>query len=190
LIIPPVIFADLSPAAASGYAHRELCGRPALPRSIEGFERRCLELRAAAIPTDKRTAGAAGAADQRFAFGAERPARRRRAPGAGYRRDIYILGPDPERFCRTQKPLQPLWLQAEAILRPFEHGASGADFGLTNGARGFDIDNHPVVGIDQIIGGISKEGMALVRPRPLGRRVGPRDELRRHRRRRAESGIV
>ena len=38
--------------------------------------------------------------------------------------------------------------------------------------------------------GISKEGMALVRPRPLGRRVGPRDELRRHRGCRAESGIV
>jgi hypothetical protein len=30
----------------------------------------------------------------------------------------------------------------------------------------------------------------LVRPRPLGRRVGPRDELRRHRGCRAESGIV
>jgi hypothetical protein len=47
-----------------------------------------------------------------------------------------------------------------------------------------------VVGIDQIIGGVSKEGMALVRPRPLRCRVGPRDEFRRHRRRRAESGIV
>jgi hypothetical protein len=55
-------------------------------------------------------------------------------------------------------------LQAEAILRSFERGASCTDLGLANGACGFDIDNHPVVGIDQIIGGISKEGMALVRP--------------------------
>jgi len=30
-------------------------------------------------------------------------------------------------------------LQAEAILRPFDHGASRADFGLANSARGFDI---------------------------------------------------
>ena len=29
-------------------------------------------------------------------------------------------------------------LQAEAILRPFEHGASRAHFGLANGARGFE----------------------------------------------------
>jgi hypothetical protein len=69
----------------------------------------CLELRTAAIPAGERTAGTVGAADQRFAFGAERPTRRSRAPGAGYRRDIYILGPDPERFCRTQQPLQPLY---------------------------------------------------------------------------------
>ena len=43
--------------------------------------------------------------------------------------------------------------------------------GLANSARGFDIDNYPVVGIDEIIGGVSKEGMTLVRPRPLGRRI-------------------
>jgi len=55
-------------------------------------------------------------------------------------------------------------LQAEAILYSLKHGASSADLGLANGARGFVIDNHPVVGIDQIIGGISKKGMALVRP--------------------------
>jgi MerR, DNA binding len=44
---------------------------------------------------------------------------------------------------------------------------------LTNGARGFDIDNHPVVSIDQIIGGISKEGMALVRSSGRDARSAP-----------------
>ena len=85
---------------------------------------------------------------------------------------------------------QILRLQAEAILRSLEHGASRANLGLANCARGFNIDNHPVVGVDQIIGGVGKKGMALVRPRPLRRWIGRRNELRRHSRRRAESGIV
>jgi hypothetical protein len=108
------------------------------------------------------------------------------------RRDLLLFDEPRQALGRTVGAVggKIIRLQAEAILRPFEHGASRADFGLANGARGFDIDNPPVVSIDQIIGGISKEGMALVRPRPLGRRVGPRDELRRHRGRRAESGIV
>jgi hypothetical protein len=47
-----------------------------------------------------------------------------------------------------------------------------------------------VVGIDQIVGGIGEEGMPLVRARPLGCRIGSRDELRCHRRRCPKSRII
>jgi hypothetical protein len=65
-----------------------------------------------------------------------------------------------------------------------------ADLGLPNGPRRLDVDDHAVVGVDQIIGGVGEEGVPLVRARPLGRRIGSRDELRRHRRRRQKSRVV
>ena len=47
-------------------------------------------------------------------------------------------------------------------------------------ARGFDVDNHAVIGVDQIVIGVDEKGVSPVRACPLRRRIGKRDELRRH----------
>ena len=66
----------------------------------------------------------------------------------------------------------------------------GADCGLTDGAGRLDVNDDRVVGVDQVVGGIGKEGMALVRAGPLGRRIGRRGELRLDRARGAEGRVV
>jgi hypothetical protein len=68
-------------------------------------------------------------------------------------------------------------LQAETLLGSVNHGARGTDFGLPNGAAGLDIEDDRVLGIDQIIGGVGEERVALVSTGPLRRRIGWRDEL-------------
>jgi hypothetical protein len=60
----------------------------------------------------------------------------------------------------------------------FDHGFRGADFGLPNGARRFDIDDNRRLQIYEIIVGIGKESMSLERSRPLRSGIGARDELR------------
>ena len=62
---------------------------------------------------------------------------------------------------------------APALSAPFE-------FRLPDGARGFDIDDHAVIGVDQVVGGVGEEGVSLVRAGPLGRRIGPQDGHGRH----------
>ena len=85
---------------------------------------------------------------------------------------------------------QALRLEAEALGGPIEHSARGADFGLADGAARFDIEDDRVVGIDQVVGGIGEEGMALVGAGPLSGWVRSRDELRRDRARCAKGGLV
>jgi len=80
--------------------------------------------------------------------------------------------------------------EAEALLRPVEHGAGRADFGLPDGTAGLDIDDDGVVEIDQIVGGIGEEGVTLQGPGPLRRRIGARDELRLDLAGRAPGGFV
>jgi hypothetical protein len=70
-----------------------------------------------------------------------------------------------------------VWLHAEAGLRPLDHRLRRPNLGLPNGSRRLDVDDHAVVGVDQIIGGVGEEGMAFVRAGPLRRRIGPGDEL-------------
>jgi hypothetical protein len=65
-------------------------------------------------------------------------------------------------------------LQAEAVPGPVNHGARGSHFSLPDRARGFDVQDDAMVGVDQIIGGVSEEGMTLVALRstaPPDRRV-------------------
>ena len=48
------------------------------------------------------------------------------------------------------------------------------DFRLSDGARRFDIDDHAVIGVDQIVIGIGEEGVSLVR-----RSIAPPDRIAR-----------
>ena len=73
---------------------------------------------------------------------------------------------------------------------PLDHRLRRPNLGLPNGSRRLDVDDHAVVGVDQIIGGVGEEGMPLVRARPLGRRIRSGNELRGDGRGRAERRIV
>jgi hypothetical protein len=81
-------------------------------------------------------------------------------------------------------------LYAEARLGSLQHCSRRSNLRLSDGARSFDIDNHPMVGVDQVVVGIGEESMSFVRACPLGRRIGSRDELRRHRRCSSKRRIV
>jgi hypothetical protein len=85
---------------------------------------------------------------------------------------------------------QPLGVEAEAVHRAIDHGARGADLRLPDGARRLDVDDDRVVGVDQIVGRIGEEGVTLLGARPLRRGINGRGELRLHRARRAEGGVV
>jgi hypothetical protein len=61
---------------------------------------------------------------------------------------------------------------------------------LADGARRLDVDDDRIVGIDQVVGRVGEEGVALLRPGPLRRGIGGRGELRLDRARRAEGGVV
>jgi hypothetical protein len=65
-----------------------------------------------------------------------------------------------------------------------------AGIGLADGAGRLDIDDDRVVGVDEVVRGVGKEGVALHRAGPLRRRVGMRGELRLHVARRAEGRVV
>ena len=43
-----------------------------------------------------------------------------------------------------------------------QHCPRRSDFSLSNGARGFDIDDHTMVGVDQEVIGIGEEGVSLM----------------------------
>jgi len=58
-------------------------------------------------------------------------------------------------------------LQTEALFRALQHRLRRADLCLPDGARRFDVDDHPMIRIDQIIGRVGEECMALVRAGPL-----------------------
>ena len=49
------------------------------------------------------------------------------------------------------------------ILDPIQHGAQRTDFSLQDRSCSFDIHNHAVVGVDQIVGRITKERRAFAR---------------------------
>ena len=99
-------------------------------------------------------------------------------PGEVLGRAVGTVGGEP---CRPE---------TEAFLRPVEHGAGRADLGLADGATGLDIDDDGVVEVDEIVGGVGEEGMALQSAGPLRRRIGARDELRLRLAGRAPSGFI
>jgi len=49
---------------------------------------------------------------------------------------------------------QPLGPEAEAVLRPLDHGARGTHLRLPDGAARLGIDNDGMIEVDQIVGGI------------------------------------
>jgi hypothetical protein len=54
----------------------------------------------------------------------------------------------------------------------------------------FDIDDHAMIGVDQVVIGIGEEGVSLACACPLCRQIGSRDEFGRHWRRGSERRLV
>jgi hypothetical protein len=56
---------------------------------------------------------------------------------------------------------KPLLIKAEEILGAFDHGSRCADLGLSDRPARFDVNDDGIVHVDQIVGGVSEEGMAV-----------------------------
>ena len=85
---------------------------------------------------------------------------------------------------------KPFRLDPEGRLGTLNHCPRGADLGLPDGARGFDIHNDPELDIDEIVVGVSEERRALHRASPLRSGVQRRDKHRRDRTGRAIGRIL
>src|ERR1700690_3859886 len=81
-------------------------------------------------------------------------------------------------------------MQTEAFHRAFDHALRSQNLGLPDRSGRFDIDDDRVVDIDQIVGGVSEEGLSAMGSGPARRRIGRRDELWRNLGRRTERSIV
>ena len=63
-------------------------------------------------------------------------------------------------------------MQIEAFDRAFDHALRSQNLGLPDRGGRFDVDDDRVVDIDQIVGGISEEGLSAMGSGPASRRMG------------------
>ena len=72
---------------------------------------------------------------------------------------------------------QPLRVELEALVCPFDHGLGCLDLRLTDGRRSFHLDDDGVIEIDQVVGRVGEEGLPTVGAGPARRRISRRDEF-------------
>ena len=108
------------------------------------------------------------------------------------RLDPTLMHEPREHLGRTIRTVggQPLRIEPEAILAAFDHRACRTDLGLADRAARLDVDDDGMVHVDQVVGGVGEERVALQRSGPLGSRIGARHELRLHLARCTPGGIV
>ncbi len=85
---------------------------------------------------------------------------------------------------------QTLGPQAQAFLGALDHGSAGCQLALAHGGGRFDVDDHRVIQVDQVVGAVGEAGRSRLRGRPAGGRIGERQVLGRHLRGRAERLLV
>src|SRR4051794_10338818 len=68
-------------------------------------------------------------------------------------------------------------MESEAIFSTLDHRACRTHLGLPDSTRRLDIDDNRSFEVNQVIVGISEEGMPLVSAGPLRGRVRSRDEF-------------
>ncbi|MNR11499.1 hypothetical protein D3C85_1580790 [compost metagenome] len=71
-----------------------------------------------------------------------------------------------------------LWLDVELRFDPIDHRLGALDFCGSMSRCGFHIHDHAVLGIDQIIRGVSVESWAAWSSGPAGLRIRQRQALR------------
>jgi hypothetical protein len=64
-----------------------------------------------------------------------------------------------------------LGIEVEALHRTFDHAFGGEDLGLPDRRGCFDIDDDRVLGVDQIVGRVAKEGLPAMGAGPARRRI-------------------
>jgi len=67
---------------------------------------------------------------------------------------------------------EPAWLESQALHRTFDHALCSENFCLPDCGGRFDVNDDRVIGIDQIVGRVGKEGLPAVRTGPARRRIG------------------
>lgn len=85
---------------------------------------------------------------------------------------------------------EPLGPKAEALLRSFDHPALCGHLCLSDRGPRLDIDDHRVIEVDQIVGGVSVKGGPPRRRSRARCGIGQVNALGCYRRRTAEHGIV
>jgi hypothetical protein len=85
---------------------------------------------------------------------------------------------------------EPSRIEVEAVDRPFDHALGRPHLGLADGGGRLDVHDDPMVEVDEVVGGLGEERLPAVGARPARRRIGGRDELRRHLGRRAERRVI
>src|SRR5947199_839642 len=75
---------------------------------------------------------------------------------------------------------KPFRLETKALLCSIDHGPSGADLSLANGAGCLNVNDDAKLHVDEVVVGVSKKCRSFVRSGPLCRGIGWRDELRDH----------
>src|SRR6476659_11353939 len=84
-------------------------------------------------------------------------------------RDALLLDQPVQHRSRTVSGIsdKPLWLEAEALFGPLDHGLCRADLGLADGAGCFNINDDAELHVDEVVVGVSEESRSLVRAGPL-----------------------
>ena len=85
---------------------------------------------------------------------------------------------------------QLVWCHAEAIRNPVNHSARGKGLGSLDRNRWLDVDDHRIVKIHHIVGGVREEGCPAICPCPARGRINRLDVFGNHFGRRAESCVI
>ena len=98
------------------------------------------------------------------------------------RRDAALLDRPRQVFCIVISGVayEPLGPEAKALLRPVDRAPLRAHLGLADGGGCLDIDDHCVLEIDEVVGGIGEEGALAACRSPARGRIGHRQLLGRH----------
>src|SRR3954467_8802703 len=78
--------------------------------------------------------------------------------------NVLFIGQPVEHLCRAIGGIggETPGGKIKAVTSSRDHGFGGSDFGLAYGSRGLDINDHGVIEINQVVGGVGKEREAAV----------------------------
>ena len=85
---------------------------------------------------------------------------------------------------------EPGRIEVETVHRPLDHALGRGHLDLADGGDRLDVHDDAMVEVDEVVGGIGEERLPAMGAHPARRRIGGRDELRRHLGRVAECRVI